>query len=446
MRRESPLLVTGRVDDAVSNNIAAEVSANSNEASTANNDGDENQSGNENMVRNISNTRRRRSPPGIPEEGEVVVEENDEISSTQNATNNTSATAPRAGHWLAQAATNIAAARANRPTNPTRSRGSATLGLSDKQRPSHRKLRRWNNDRFVGTSSEQIHIMLESDAGANNYQYWREFYMPNYPREYRSEFSKLCTDEINFGQSVRDRFLRGEVAHSRKEEDSMWMERSVEAKFQKLGIAVEDDHMGRKLFQSLSPRIQSILSRSCALGGNDALGGLGESSATLTFARHVVAAFESYLVSLALASSKKDVTSVGYPPEQPQHVYDLFDKILSSPPKVVIRNKRQHISHNLKHLHAVSIPTIHFYFLVEDSNGSKETRQVKSSAFYRILLYAVCQFHKLEFQSSSITSKGNRRKHSNNGQATKSVKVVTVQGGVLLAPALKLLDNIDNSR
>ena len=28
--------------------------------------------------------------------------------------------------------------------------------------PSHRKLRRWNNDRFIGTSSEHLHIRLEN--------------------------------------------------------------------------------------------------------------------------------------------------------------------------------------------------------------------------------------------------------------------------------------------
>lgn len=124
----------------------------------------------------------------------------------------TAAAAPRAGRLLARAAASSSSAR-----RPARSRGARTpVGPSDKQRPSHRKLRRWNNDRFVGTSSEQIHVMLENDGfgGDAMDQYWSEFYMPNYPREYRSEFAKLSTDESRKGKSARERFLKGEVARN----------------------------------------------------------------------------------------------------------------------------------------------------------------------------------------------------------------------------------------
>ncbi|KAL7529149.1 hypothetical protein ACHAXR_002818 [Thalassiosira sp. AJA248-18] len=518
MRNPSPLLITGSrlvVDDGGVSEVNA---ARINEASTAviNNvvvgNGDENpNSGNETIVRNIfNNTRRHRSRAGsIPEEAEEVVGTIGSTDSNENnialngpsssneqniPRNNGTATiianpAPRvAGHWLAQAATPTTSRNNNnhRSTNPTLTRNNNPIGLSDKQRPSHRKLRRWNNDRFIGTSSEHIHINLETEGGGGAAeQYWREFYMPNYPCDYRSEFAKLSTDETNIGRSVRERFVRGEVASryhrggdgkkkkktkEEEEDGTAWMERTVVSKFHKLGISlaksscsgeattaannnsgVHDEIMGKKLFQSINNRIQSVVSRSCALGNN------GESP---SFATQVVTAFESYLVSLALAGSKKDidpsVSMMGYPPQQPQCVYDLFDRILSSPPRVVIRNRKHKVvasSWNGSNvLQAVVVPAVHFYFPAEyDTNDStsKDDGQAKpNSAFYRILLYAVCQFHGLESSSTIIVPNRNGKKKKKKRGSNKGggdVKVVTVQGGVLLAPALKLLDCVSFS-
>lgn len=483
MRNPSPLLITGsRVvedDSAAAPAVLNESVVESNDASAAIID-------NESAVMNVFNTsRRHRSRAGsIPEEHEVVAVDSIDRStdgtteqSNQNDTTTASATsapAPRAaGHWLAHAATsNAATSRNQRSTNPTRSRG-PRVGLSDKQRPSHRKLRRWNNDRFVGTSSENTHIMLEASEGGGAEQYFREFYMPNYPCEYRSEFAKLSCDDSKVGKIVKERFLKGEVAHHKKggeEEDGLWMERSVLAKFHKLGvslpepsafvpnckddealalskssnIALEQDAMGKKLFQSINNRIQSVVSRSCSLGDES----------NISFASQVVMAFESYLISLALSGSKHDVTpSMGYPPRQPQHVYEIFDKIFCNPPKVVIRNK--HHRHHIKSAispslqsYAVLVPTVHFYFPADDNNGQQQSAEgVRSSAFYRILLYAVCQFHGLESSSTVIAPKKNKqtgkqkRRGSQQAQERGGMKVVTVQGGVLLAPVLKLLDH-----
>jgi len=284
--------------------------------------------------------------------------------------------------------------------------------------------------------------------------------MPNYPCSYRSEFAKLSTDETKIGQSVRERFLKGEVAaavqptdvasegrkggKNKNHSDMTWMERNVMNKFQKLGVSYpEDQQLGRKLFETLSTRIQSILFRSC---GDDN---------GCSFASQLVTSFEEYLVSLALAGSKKDVksSSLGYPPQQPQHTYDMLAKVFSSSPKIIMRSKTmRHRSSHSNTSHAVLIPTVHFYFSADEDAGSSSSNnnnsgnnaddgQVKSSAFCRILLYAVCQFHGLESSSSFVTSKGKHRsKRSSNKQGGS--KVVTVQGGVLLAPCLKLTDHV----
>ena len=230
------------------------------------------------------------------------------------------------------------------------------------------------------------------------------FSVPNYPCEYQSEFARLITDVTTKGKSVRERFLKGEVANigakkrnEKKGDDGMtWMERSVMIKLQKLGVlGVSNEELGSKLFQNLTPRIQSILCRSCALGvGNDN--------------EKMVNAFEQYLVSLALESSDKG--SLGYPLLQPQETYDMFAKIFSRPPKIVMRSKtsrhRSTTSNNSKELNAVLIPTVHFYFLADDSVSSDDGQVKSSSAFCRILLYAVCQFHGLVSSSSLMSSNG----------------------------------------
>ena len=221
---------------------------------------------------------------------------------------------------------------------------------------------------------------------------------------------------------------------------------------------------GNVLYDKLGTRIQSILSRSC--GSVD------------TNASRIVNSFESYLVSLALQRSKEvmdsndddeDDLEMGFPPLQSQSVYDVFEDILASPPRIVIREK-QSSSSSTNYLNnkrrggkvlpttkeevsemnkcGVLIPTIHFYFPTEGQDGSSR----RSSAFHRILLYAVCQFHGLETSSFVIPEKKKLKKVDKNGRRGKgqqkqkcdgkgaSMKVVTVQGGVLLAPSATLLD------
>ena len=159
------------------------------------------------------------------------------------------------------------------------------------------------------------------------------------------------------------------------------------------------------------------------------------------------------------------IPTLGYPPLQSQLTYDLFNKVLSSPPKIVMRSRaRQNTLQTGRHnMHAVLVPTVHFYFETDDDNGdgnrkysSDRGRSGKggvdggstsdvgkkcNSAFHRILLYAVCQFHGLESTSSTIQPNWKRRSgQHNSGKRGVTTKVVTVQGGWLLAPSFKMLD------
>ena len=423
--------------------------------------------------------------------GDTVRRANNEGTTTTSTTTNNNAT--RAGRFFTQAVapsttTSSSRRRRNDRTNTTSntSQQQSQRTLSTKQNPSHRKIRRWKNDAFIGTPSEHTHTMLIMSGNDN--EKWNTFpYMPNHPLEYKSEFGKLSVDSTKGGERVRERFVRGEVASVdfalRKDtngrddgdEDEMGEEgrmyQKIVSKCRQLGISPkqiignEDKKWcwGKVLYDKLGTRIQSILSRSC--GSVD------------TNASRIVDSFESYLISLALQRSKEVMGStddgkdvVGFPPMQSQSVYDVFEDILASPPRIVIREKQSsssstNYSNNQRrggkvpttkkevsdmNKCGVLIPTVHFYFPTEGQDGSSR----RSSAFHRILLYAVCQFHGLETSSFVVPEKKNLKKVDKNerrrrGQQKQtheskgaSMKVVTVQGGVLLAPSVKLLDYV----
>jgi len=510
MRHESPLLVISPIVAAGSAIIAENDTtpgggiANHRsgiDATAQLEDGDTNNN-NEQLIRNIFHTRssraRRLRAGSIPEEiveddgSTIVVDDNTSLvaanndniiaagnqannesnttaSSTAATNNNTTRTA---GRFFTQAVATTSTRR--RRTNRTTERNNTTQQqrtLSTKQNPSHRKIRRWKNDAFIGTPSEHVHTMLMTKGGEE--EGWNEFpYMPNHPLEYNSEFSKLSVDRSRGGEKVRERFVKGEVASgdfavkkkngSGEEEEEVGeevlMQRRIVTKFRQLGIPSkvimdEESEWGKVLYDKLGLRIQSILSRSC--------------SSADTNASRIVATFESYLVSLALHSklmtgNDDDDIELGFPPLQSQVVYDVFEDILAGPPRIVMRNKQSSSSNNNNcnnqrigkaaaaatevsdmNKCGVLIPTIHFYFPTEGQDGSSR----RSSAFHRILLYAVCQFHGLETSSSVVPEKklkrdNGRRKgqQKQNREVKGSMKVVTVQSGVLLAPSIKLLD------
>jgi len=130
---------------------------------------------------------------------------------------------------------------------------------SKQSRPSVRKLRRWDNDNFVGAASElamagtpeaaDIFLKAQAEKG--------KFLMANYPLQYRSAFKKLLQDSSL--QDVRERFVNGEVA---------------------------DDHISKPLtakalFNRMNPRLRKII---CSSANTDHL--------------HLVDSYESYLQSI----------------------------------------------------------------------------------------------------------------------------------------------------
>ena len=254
------------------------------------------------------------------------------------------------------------------------------------------------------------------------------------------------------------------------------------------------EDVGRILYQQLlTSRIQSVLVQSC---GGISMFDNSSSSSNMNEARATVSAFERYLVSLALVGNTTTTTQDDktmmtgsssscsdcngdnvdsivvagdfYPPIQSKEVYDVFHKVLSRSPKIVFKSttiipSTSTITSSSSSMTACWIPTVHFYFSTDTTTSSvvdgSSDGGARSSAFHRILLYSVCQFHGLVVSSSIIdnssSSRGGGTKKTNTntnkrqgekGEVGKKnwciEKVVTIQAGVMLAPTLRLLDYV----
>jgi hypothetical protein len=246
--------------------------------------------------------------------------------------------------------------------------------------------------------------------------------MPNYPREYRSEFAKLVNDDSKKGGIVRERFLKGEVGSSK--------EQAVHYRAQRHFQGMSSADIGNQLYRKLSPRIRSILSRVCER--NDVLETDVMDGTRTIMAVQAVNAFEKYIVSCILQSKKTVVPSAGFPPLLADEEYQVFEKIFCAAPDLVMKTSKRKTSHG-----CYVIPSIHFYF-ADDSNEDEK----RKGAFYRILLYAVCNFHGLV--ASSCALDGKTKEYSLRKNLGKGVKVVTVQSGVVLGLDLKLLDFVNS--
>eukprot|EP00569_Conticribra_weissflogii_P004634 CAMPEP_0171336368 /NCGR_PEP_ID=MMETSP0878-20121228/5992_1 /TAXON_ID=67004 /ORGANISM="Thalassiosira weissflogii, Strain CCMP1336" /LENGTH=715 /DNA_ID=CAMNT_0011837829 /DNA_START=61 /DNA_END=2208 /DNA_ORIENTATION=+ len=423
-------------------------------------------------------------------------------------------TSTRAGHWLSRAAaapapsSSTSSRRRPRSSHPTRSR---LPTLSSKQRPSHRKLRRWNNDRFVdldhATDLEELYHHpadpdREDDPSARHL-YWKEHYMPNYPLRYRSAFAALARDETATGTTARERFVKGEVGKPRvsiggeglacwrrmagtpveerngndRDAESergrilaSYAEREIIAKLRKMGVADapalvrndESSRLGKELFRSLAPRVRAVLSRSCHVASSTAstfsstsisisspshsssrshsadADATSSSSSSLS-AERIVHALERYLASLA-----HGISHVHHVPDP--SVFDVLRRILAGPPRIVLKNRHPLPRPNC----GAVVPTVHFHFSTTDEdhgadapstkNPHRRRRQTRkgasrSGAFHRILLHAVCRFHGLETSSTVRSCRDEKN----------VVKAVAVQGGIMVAPSLRLLDFVEEA-
>eukprot|EP00814_Leptocylindrus_danicus_P020038 CAMPEP_0116018258 /NCGR_PEP_ID=MMETSP0321-20121206/8540_1 /TAXON_ID=163516 /ORGANISM="Leptocylindrus danicus var. danicus, Strain B650" /LENGTH=341 /DNA_ID=CAMNT_0003488615 /DNA_START=289 /DNA_END=1314 /DNA_ORIENTATION=+ len=219
---------------------------------------------------------------------------------------------------------------------------------SSKQGPSRRKLRRWDNDKFIGIAAELAkaghpHIAQAFARGESE----TSFYLrANDPRYYRSVFAELAQDKDGDYDDVKARFVRGEVA------DRPTKTINCEALY-----VVDDDALTK--FNEIDGRLQQAVFRACRA----------------SFPTKVLSGFESYLLSVFTDNDFQDCDA---------EISQIFDGIMARPPTIV--------SKPCGNLEVQSTQAkIRFYFHPESQTGS----------YYRLLLHSVCQFHGLRANSNN---------------------------------------------
>lgn len=257
-------------------------------------------------------------------------------------------------------------------------RDGAPQAKSNKQGPGHRKVRRWNNDKFIGISADISHhnplrgakiANIYAEAEMNKWQYT----MPNVPRNNRTIFGTLlagnisemnsdghCKVKLNSAQlqNIRERFVEGEIGVVRDSMSHVAMQRLKRREEQKY-------KSGRRMLkENIDTRLLDVIVRACQAS---------------TFSKAVVSAFERLIVGYMSNDHRSSVP--GYKMDSD---INIWNEILVQKP--FITHKTDDVGGGL---------TLRLLF---DENESK-------GAFNRLLLHAVTQFHGLETTSNS-TSKG----------------------------------------
>lgn len=253
----------------------------------------------------------------------------------------------------------------------------APQAKSNKQGPGHRKVRRWNNDKFIGISADISHhnplrgakiANIYAEAEMNKWQYT----MPNVPRDNRTIFGTLlasnsadmntegnCKVKLNTAQiqRIRERFVEGEVGDVQDSMSQLAMQRHQRREEQKY-------KSGRRMLkENVNTRLLDVIVRACQAS---------------EFSQAVVSAFERLVVGYM--SMDQSSTST-YKMEADNNIWN---EILAQKPFVT--RKTDNAGGGL---------TLRLLFNERESKG----------AFNRLLLHAVTQFHGLETTSNS-TSKG----------------------------------------
>lgn len=288
---------------------------------------------------------------------------------------------------------------------------------SNKQGPSHRKVRRWNNDKLVGVATE-ISRANPTIKGLRVAQIYGEaelhknkHIMPHKPMEYNSSFTTLLKGGSNTHKkgdddgsgvvapvgrmhrqsydrehvaSVKERFLNGEMPGGRSNTSNNDMHNTHRALKRQEEIFSNGENMIKLQVQE---RLLNVVRRACR-----------SSDAT----KEVLCAFERTLVRHL--SYEEEFDFVNYDEETTQrHDEVIMEQVLVQKP-MVTRKKSSIVleeddgSENTKEVTRV---TLRFLFDNEKANSGSGG----GGTFHRLLLHGACQFHGLD-TAWSTTSKG----------------------------------------
>lgn len=300
---------------------------------------------------------------------------------------------------------------------------------SCKQGPGHRKVRRWNNDLFIGIAKDiSCSHARNPQKGARIANIYAEaemdkarYTMPHVPRHQWTVFRALMEgggspppppasvdgdaagfmqdqddeNDLEMGRKalqekrrflsdpghvarVRERFLEGEVSTMDNDSDGR---KEARLEIHKQHVFQNGHAM---IHYNVNKRLLNIVTRTCRMPG---------------FSRNVVDAFESVLVENMSVDNmpNKHGVKTSRSSQQQQDCNQVWDQVLVQKPFVTTRKKivlEQDIDTTNNDKSTVMVR------MIFSEDGSK-------AAFHRLLLHAVCQFHGLEV-STSVTSKGHK--------------------------------------
>mmetsp|Transcript_22386 Transcript_22386/g.33479 ORF Transcript_22386/g.33479 Transcript_22386/m.33479 type:complete len:527 (+) Transcript_22386:162-1742(+) len=250
----------------------------------------------------------------------------------------------------------------------------------------HRKVRRWNNDKMMGIASELAKYSKRSKDASINFTRGEaeafQYRVANYPLEYRSEFTRLVTNDDSDNPDlsiVKEKFLRGEVAATSTTTTTTHSKRKKETYTN-----------GNTMYNQIDVRLRKVLSRA-----------LQNSKDSENNAEKVICAFESLLTSLkADEQMKRKKDNAEEAEKGRKEREEVLKDVLLRLPSI---SWKEHSKKEKKH--------------EEDEHISKKTLVAQfvfdakgKGGFHRVLLHAVCQFHGLHAHSTttSVTTEGGK--------------------------------------
>eukprot|EP00560_Eucampia_antarctica_P008387 CAMPEP_0197825162 /NCGR_PEP_ID=MMETSP1437-20131217/2296_1 /TAXON_ID=49252 ORGANISM="Eucampia antarctica, Strain CCMP1452" /NCGR_SAMPLE_ID=MMETSP1437 /ASSEMBLY_ACC=CAM_ASM_001096 /LENGTH=423 /DNA_ID=CAMNT_0043425053 /DNA_START=117 /DNA_END=1388 /DNA_ORIENTATION=+ len=228
-----------------------------------------------------------------------------------------------------------------------------TTQRSSKQaRPSHRKVRRWNNDRFVGIASEISDPKIKEVFLRNESA--QDILLEQLPVEYRNCFSKLSAEEKH--QFVKHPTV-AVPTHSTEQPSSF-----------------DQSTTPQQMWLRIHPRLKNILLRACKSPANQDI--------LSAFECILIDCISSHLKSLA---SSDDIVPQTFKEEELtlSQAQQILSTILMQPPLVTTLDDDQ--------------KKMNVRFLFDESSSK--------GAYYRMFLHSLCQFHGWSATSTKSSNK-----------------------------------------
>jgi hypothetical protein len=293
-----------------------------------------------------------------------------------------------------------------------------THSLSVKSLPSHRKIRRWNNDKFIGIASElkRAHVHTNPKKGLQIAHAYHEaemsqgaYVLPNWPREYTSIFGTLATATTKGIESIPEVGLDEEeedddetTIHEGKEETKYDTEHLLSVRERFIAGEVTNTpshhHQNHPFNQPLSKHESKIFENGSSMlkykVPTRLLNVITRACYSSSFARDVMNAFESLVVHHLSPIPIHDIDAMN---KTNVNNNTILNDVLIQPPLITHKPIPSSTFSSDSPIIKQTRSTIRLLFESESTKAS----------FCRLIIHSVCQYHGLT--SCSSTTSNNQR-------------------------------------